>query len=66
LWFENNNGSWNADTLTYTDGTNSVTVSGVAEVTLKFGDTDTAVTGAFADFVAESIFDKKDASGQLA
>ena len=29
--------NWNADTLTYSDGTNSVTVTGVGFVTLSFG-----------------------------
>ena len=39
LWFQNGDDSkWNASKLTYTDGKNSVTVKGVAEVTLKFGD----------------------------
>ena len=66
LWFENGSASnWNASMLTYTDGTNSVTVSGVANVTLKFGAVDTAVSGAFLDAASEKIFEDKN-SGMLA
>ena len=66
LWFENGSASnWNASMLTYTDGTNSVTVSGVVNVTLKFGAVDTAVSGAFLDAASEKIFEDKN-SGMLA
>ena len=65
LWFQSDFGSWNAQTLTYTDGINSVTVSGVAadRITLKFGDDGTgqyatfAKLGAFADATSEKIFE---------
>ena len=59
LWFESGSESnWNADTLTYTDGANSVTVSEVANVTFKFGgDTSVLPEGAFTDAVSEKIFE---------
>ena len=58
--------NWNAETLTYTDGDNSVTVSGVAaeQITLKFGDDGSdefaALTdaGAFFDATTERIFEE--------
>ena len=72
LWFESGSAdNWNADTLAYTDGTNSVTVSGVTEVTLKFGDdgseefADLSSLGAFADATSEKIFEDT-AKGLLA
>ena len=61
LWFESGSESnWNASTLTYTDGANSVTVSGVTarKVSLKFGG-DAPVAGAFADAASEKIFEDK-------
>ena len=60
LWFEDNSGSWDEKTLTYTDGKNSVTVSGVSEVTLKFGTDDTLPAGVFDNFASEKIFEDKD------
>ena len=61
LWFENGSaGNWNAGTLTYTDGANSVKVSGVTadKINLKFGGDATALpTGAFADAASEKIFE---------
>ncbi|MBO5721606.1 MAG: hypothetical protein J6S19_00705, partial [Lentisphaeria bacterium] len=61
LWFENGSASkWNAGTLTYTDGANSVKVSGVTadRISLKFGGDTTALpTGAFADAASEKIFE---------
>jgi Ca2+-binding RTX toxin-like protein len=66
LWFENGSeNNWDASTLTYTDGGKSVTVSGVSTVTLKFGDVDSAVAGAFLDAASENIFEDKD-RGMLA
>ena len=68
LWFADGDESkWNAATLTYADGQNSVTVSGVTadKVTLKFGDDGTeeyatlAAEGAFADFTSEKIFGER-------
>ena len=52
--------NWNQDTLTYTDGANSVKVSGVtnADVTLVFGGT-APVEGAFLDAASEKIFEDK-------
>ena len=70
LWFASGDESkWNASTLTYTDGENSVTVKGVAaeNVTLKFGDdgsaqyAELADAGAFAAFTSENVFEKKGA-----
>ena len=66
LWFENGSESnWNAATLTYTDGSNSVTVTGVSNVTLKFGADASLPDGAFADAVSEKICEDKN-KGMLA
>ena len=74
LWFgsgsENN---WNADTLTYSDGTNSVKVSGVSNdnITLIFGDdssdlfNELSASGCFDDAASEKIFEDKN-KGMLA
>ena len=59
--------SWDASKLTYTDGTNSVKVSGVTadQVTLKFGDDGSdeykalASAGAFFDATTERIFEEE-------
>ena len=51
--------NWNAATLTYTDGANSVKVSGVTDVKLVFGGT-APVEGAFLDAASEKIFENKD------
>ena len=68
LWFESGSlDNWDASTLTYTDGTGSVKVSGVTadRVSLKFGDDGSeqfaslAVQGAFADFSSEKIFEEQ-------
>ena len=63
LWFKSgSDDNWNAETLTYTDGINSVTVSGVTadKVTLKFGAEEgydaLASLGAFTDATSEKIF----------
>ena len=65
LWFaDGSESNWNSSSLTYSDGTNSVTVSGVTEVTLKFGG-DAPVAGAFLDAASEKIFEDKN-SGMLA
>ncbi|MDD6337834.1 MAG: hypothetical protein PUC15_05560, partial [Lentisphaeria bacterium] len=71
LWFASGDESnWNAETLTYSDGTNSVKVSGVAaeQVTLKFGtgttpdDADQFASlsnmGAFEAFTTRKIFEE--------
>ena len=74
LWFvSGSEENWNAETLTYTDGGNSVKVSGIAAdaVTLQFGDDYSDLfmelddIGAFADFTSERIFEDK-TGGKLA
>ena len=69
LWFtEGSKANWDEATLTYTDGNNSVKVSGVAaeKVTLKFGDDGSeqyaklASAGAFAKFTSQKIFENAD------
>ena len=66
LWFESGEMSnWNADTLTYTEGANSVTVSGVNSVTLKFGNNTALPSGCFDDAASEKIFEDKN-KGMLA
>ena len=63
LWFTSDIGTWDEGSLTYSDGTNSVTVSGVTadRVTLKFGAEAgydaLASLGAFADASSEKIFE---------
>ena len=64
-WFVSGDESkWNADTLTYTDGDNSVTVKGVTSVELKFGDdgseqyANLASAGAFTEFTSQRIFEE--------
>ena len=66
LWFNNGDESkWDAATLTYTDGDKSVMVSGVDDVTLKFGDDgseqyrDLLAAGAFDGFTSERIFENR-------
>ena len=59
LYFETGSeANWNQETLTYTDGANSVTVSGVTEVKLVFGEP-APVEGAFLDAASEKIFEDK-------
>ena len=59
LHFENGSmDNWNAETLTYTDGSNSVTISGTTQIKLVFGGT-SPVDGAFADSASEKIFEDK-------
>lgn len=69
LWFlEGSMDNWDAASLTYKDGGNSVTVSGVSaeNVTLKFGVEQSEVfvrlyyKNAFAEFASQKIFDDKD------
>ena len=68
LWFESGSeNNWNADTLTYTDGTNSVKVSGISadNISLKFGDdssdlfNELSASGCFDDAASEKIFEDK-------
>ena len=73
LWFASGTSdNWNASTLTYSDGTDSVTVSGIAaeNITLKFGDDSPdyaalSAAGAFTSAVSEKIFEDP-AKGMLA
>ncbi|MBO5924244.1 MAG: AIDA repeat-containing protein, partial [Lentisphaeria bacterium] len=74
LWFENGSmDNWDAAKLTYTDGTNTVRVTGVSadKITLKFGDDDSvrydelAESGCFEDSMSEKIFEDKN-NGYLA
>ena len=69
LWFESGSfANWNASTRTYTDGENSVVVSGVAldKITLKFGDDSSAqfdelvAAGAFLESTAEAVFETEE------
>ena len=59
LWFEDGSEeNWNADTRTYSDGENTVTVSGTADVTLKFGgDISSLPEGIFSNAVTKKIFE---------
>ena len=69
MWFASGSmDNWDAATLTYADGENSVTVKGVTvdRVTLKFGDDGSAQyaaltpgRGAFAEFTSEKIFEEQ-------
>ena len=68
LWFgseakDGDAGVWNDGTFTYVDGENRVSVSGVSidNITLKFGNTESAPAGAFADFTSEKIFEENKA-----
>ena len=74
LWFvSGSEENWNAETLTYTNGENSVKVSGVSaeQITLKFGDDGSAQfaalnsAGAFFDATTERIFEEN-GKGMLA
>ena len=67
LWFASGSWeNWDANTLTYMDGENSVKVSGVTadKVTIKFGDDGSAQfasltsMGAFFDATTERIFEE--------
>ena len=67
LWFtEGSKDNWNEATMTYSDGENSVKVSGVAadKITLKFGDDGSedfatlSAMGAFFDATTERIFEE--------
>ena len=74
LWFAAGDESkWDAATLTYTDGTNTVAVSGVTadKVTLKFGDdgsekyADMVALGAFMEQSTAGVFDLDDPSKRV-
>jgi hypothetical protein len=74
LWFISGSiENWNPETRTYSDGENSVTVSGVSadQVTLRFGIGESVVSvelynnGAFSEFASQKIFEESD-NGLLA
>ena len=72
LWFASGSSSnWNAVNRIYRDGSNSVTVSGSGNVSLKFGDDgsdmydDMVDVGAFLNAASEKIFENVN-SGMLA
>ena len=67
LWFVSGDlTNWNEETLIYTDGNNSVQVSGVSadQITLKFGDDGSdqfavlSSMGAFDSFTSQKIFEE--------
>ena len=61
LWFaEGSESSWNSETLTYSDGVNSVRVSGCVDVTLRFGAAPELPAGAFESERSGRIFEDKD------
>ena len=60
LWFSSDSGTWDAENKTYTSGENGeniVTVAGTDNISLRFGDTQSAVCGAFAPESSGSIFE---------
>ena len=61
LWFESGSEEfWDAENMTYSCDGNSVTVTGTANVTLKFGSTaEAAIAGAFEDSATRKIFEEK-------
>ncbi len=74
LWFASGSmKNWDADTLTYKDDDNSVTVSGVTgdRITLKFGNdwsmlySEVSLAGGFLEFSSQRIFEESN-SGILA
>ena len=67
LWFVyGSERNWDTETMTYSDGVNSVTVCGVSEVTLKFGgDVSELPHNAFDDVASEKIYEDKN-KGMLA
>ena len=61
LWFaEGPESSWNSETLTYSGGVNSVSVSGGVGVTLRFGAAPELPAGAFESERSGRIFEDKD------
>ena len=58
LWFETGSvDNWNNSTCSYSDGVNTVTVTGTTDITLMFGNSGKAVEGAFLDGASEKIFE---------
>ena len=61
LWFETGSAkNWDSAAMTYTDGVNTVHVTGVSEVALKFGNcAELGEDGAFAPESSSRIFEEK-------
>ena len=60
LWFETGSESnWDAESLTYSDGTNTVTVSGSVNVTLRFGAGADLPAGSFEEETTRKVFEDK-------
>ena len=60
LWFETGSESnWDAESLTYSDGVNSVSVSGSVNVTLRFGAEASLPAGCFETETSKKIFEDK-------
>ena len=60
LWFaDGSEANWNAAKLTYSDGVNSVSVSGCVNVTLRFGSDPALPAGAFEEETTEKVFEEK-------
>ncbi|MBR2723258.1 MAG: hypothetical protein IKB77_02905 [Lentisphaeria bacterium] len=61
LYFDSANIKWNDVSQSYTDGQNSVKVTGSNDITVKYEVTDElASIGAFKEFVSEKIFEDAD------
>lgn len=59
LWFESGDMScWDAENFTYSDGINSVTVAGCANVTVKFGSDGTLPDGCFEAESSRRVFEE--------
>ncbi|MCI5779154.1 MAG: hypothetical protein MR051_04990 [Lentisphaeria bacterium] len=60
LWFESGSSeNWDVAAMTYVDGLNSVKVSGVSSVELRFGADASLPAGAFLDAASEKVFEDK-------
>ena len=60
VWFEEGSESnWNAETGVYTDGTNTVSVSGSVNVTLRFGASADLPAGSFEEETTRKVFEDK-------
>ena len=59
LWFESGDMScWDAENFIYSDGINSVTVAGCANVTVKFGSDGTLPDGCFEEESSRRVFEE--------
>jgi Ca2+-binding RTX toxin-like protein len=60
LWFaEGDESGWNSETMTYSDGVNSVSVSGCVNVILKFGASADLPAGVFDSETSQKVFENK-------